>query len=242
MIPLHYCGGILFPHMRIIPAFIITGLLFSCNQPGNPVQLKSPAPVLANDTLRITKELTGIYRDDNVTFIPCDQPGMTYRVNDDAKLHAAFKKILPNAYPGEAIFLKMNAELSAINSKIYAGLLEVKDILKTEQKNFENTCIPYDFWCMGTEPFWQLQISEKENLIDLYNPMEQKTIHAAYVKPKTENGSITYTTLNNVKEPNFRIVIIKKKCSDGMSDREYDYEATVIVNGTTYKGCAVKGK
>jgi len=229
--------------MRIIPAFVVASLLFSCNQPGNPVQLKSPAPVLAGDTLRITKEYTGIYRDDNVTFIPCDQQGMIYRVNDDAKLHAAFKKILPNAYPGEAIVLKMSAELSAVDSKIVAGLLNVKEVLQTEQKNFENTCIPYDFWCMGTEPFWQLQISEKENLIDLYNPMEQKTIHAAYVKPKNENGAITYTTQNNAKENNFRIVITKKKCSDGMSDREYDYEAHVLVNGSMkYNGCAVKGK
>ncbi|MCW3070637.1 MAG: hypothetical protein JWO44_527 [Bacteroidetes bacterium] len=235
--------GILFPLMRIIPALIIACLLSACSQPGNPVQVKSPARLLVQDTLRVTKEFTGIYFDDGVgKFIACGQPQMIYRVKDNTQLNAALKKILPNAYKGEAIFVKMNAELSSIESKIFAGLLEVKEVLKTEQKNPENTCIPSDFWCMGTEPFWQLQISEKENLIDLYNPMEQKTIHTAYVKPEVKEGTITYTTLNNSKETNFRIVIIKKKCSDGMSGREYDYEANILMNGTAeYKGCAVTG-
>jgi uncharacterized membrane protein len=236
----HISGGF-FTDMRILLLFFTPFILLSCNQSGNPIQVKSPAPVLVEDTLKIIKKFNGIYKNNGTgRFIDCEHPEMTYLL-ENPKLDSALRKILPNAYPGEGIFVNMMAEINASSDKNYAGTLELKELLKTELKDYTNTCIPYDFWCMGTEPFWHLQISEKENLIDLYDPMEQKTIHADYVKPEVTENSITYTTLNNIKKINFRIVILKEKCSDGMSEREFNYKATVLLNGVTeYNGCAVK--
>jgi uncharacterized membrane protein len=35
-------------------------------------------------------------------------------------------------------------------------------------------------------------------------------------------------------------LIKKEKCSDGMSDRSYNFSAEIAINGETLKGCAIK--
>lgn len=90
---------------------------------------------------------------------------------------------------------------------------------------------------MGNEPFWQLQISEKENLIDFYDPMEQKTIHFNYAKSQVKNGAVNYFTKNDTNT--IEIKIKKEKCSDGMSEKKYNFSVLVKLNKKTYNGCAV---
>ena len=109
--------------------------------------------------------------------------------------------------------------------------------MKTEFKNYQNDCISFEYWCIGNEPFWQLQISEKENLIDFYDPMEQKTIHFNYIKSENKNESLNYSVKN--ESNTIGIKIKKEKCSDGISEKKYNYSVTVILNHKTYKGCAV---
>lgn len=223
--------------MKTTTLLFLIVLFSACNQSGNPVQVKSPAPVLAEDTLRITKKFSGIYFNDGTgKFISCEQPEMTYLLDSDNKLDSARKQILPHAYPAEGIFVQMLAEINSSSDGNYAGLLKVKELVKAKQKNSKNTCIPYDFWCTGTEPFWQLQISKAENLIDFYNPMEEKTTHFSYSAPRTE-GNATYYTASD-KDQNISITIKNEKCN-GATDSQYDYSAEVKLNGKKYNGCAV---
>jgi uncharacterized membrane protein len=228
--------------MRTTLFILISALIFSCKQGGNPLQNKSPAPILAEDTLRIIKELKGIYSNDGTKkFRSCDQPGMIYMVNDQSNLlDSAVKKLLPKAYRGEGIFVNLTAGINPATDKSFAGILELKEILKTEQKGPNNTCIPYDFWCIGTEPFWQVQISEDEQLIDFYNPMEQTTRHFLYAEPQVKDGVVSYMSeeADNPKNK-ISIRIFNEKCSDGMSDKQYSYRAEVILD-RRYTGCAVK--
>jgi uncharacterized membrane protein len=212
----------------------------SCTQEAAHRSPGDAAPVIANDTLKVVKDLKGIYENTSRTFRDCGHPELIYKVKDLTELNASYKKILPNAYASEAIYLEVNAEVSGIDSKIYAGELEIKKINKAEQKNYQNTCIPYEFWGNGTEPFWSLQISKTENLIDYYNPMEQKTIHYLYADPKEETGVIIYnSTEENNPKNKIQISIRKEKCSDGMSDKEYGYRMDVITD-RRLSGCAVK--
>jgi uncharacterized membrane protein len=215
--------------------------IISCTQNGNPVQTKSPAPVLKLDTLRITKEFTGIYYNDgNAKFISCENPKIIYSVKNSQELDQSIIKILPNAYKGEAIIVTIMAEISSSDDKAYGGLLDVKELKRSEQKSSKNTCIPYDFWCLGNEPFWQLQISGNENLIDYYNPMEQKTMHFNYSEPVEKDGFITYNAVDKSNASNKILIVIKKeKCSDGMSEKQYNYSAEVTLNDKQ-KGCAIK--
>jgi uncharacterized membrane protein len=234
-------GRSYFPSMRIT-IFFLSLIFFSCNQPGNPIKVQHPSATQTGDTLRIIKEFKGIYSNPGTKqFIDCDHPGMIYSITDEnSALDAELKKIQPNAYPGQGIFVNMKAEVNASDNKEFAGSLVIKELLKAEQKNMGNNCIPYEFWCMGNEPFWQVQISKTENLIDYYDPMEQKTIHFGYSAPEQKEEAFIYTAVSADKKSKIMITVLEEKCTDGMSEKKYDHSATVILDGMNLKGCAVK--
>lgn len=98
----------------------------------------------------------------------------------------------------------------------------------------------YEYTCIGTEPFYQIKISEKENLIDFYNPMGQDTIHFPFSKIEMEDGSITFISEDEKANNKIRIKIKDEECSDGMSEKHYHHSTEIILNTKTYKGCAIK--
>src|SRR5690606_27403707 len=51
----------------------------------------------------------------------------------------------------------------------YDSLLKVIRVLNVAAKNFRTDCFPYDFWCLGNEPFWSVEISGGENIIRLHD-------------------------------------------------------------------------
>lgn len=111
-----------------------------------------------------------------------------------------------------------------------------------EKKNFRNTCVPYDFWALGNEPNWSLQISEKENLIEFNLPSDKKVYYFFYEEPREENGIIFYTSHNEIQRYAIDVSVKKEKCSDTMSEKVYDYSVEVeISGGKKYKGCGIKG-
>ena len=144
-----------------------------------------------------------------------------------------YNLILPNAYTDEAIYIEMNASLDPND----ANAILFTDNIKAEQKNYKNTCIESDYWCTGTEPFWIIQISKAEDLIDFYNPMEQKTTHFVYAIPEIKNGITTYSSTDG--ENKIKVIIKKEKCN-GAIDKQYDYSAQVQLNDKKYSGCAIK--
>lgn len=225
----------------LLPACFI----FACackpivNQQTNPGTTNIDS--LQNDTLRITKAFKGIYRSNtlNKTFEACDQPGIIHKVENTEGIDSLFKKIYPNAYPGQGIYVEMLAEIHAApkNSGPFIDVLSLKECTKAEQKNQYNTCILSDYWVLGMEPFWQLQISAKEGLIDFYNPMEQSTVHFDYANPTVTNNITTYSSSSDGNT--IKIVIKKEKCN-GAVDKQYEYSATIQLNGKNYSGCAIK--
>jgi uncharacterized membrane protein len=224
-------------------SFIISFFLFSCNQQNeNSVKIDLSGKNL-NDTLRIIKDLEGIYTNDGTikSFISCDNPELKHLIeNNSNQIDTLYKSILPHAYKGEGIYLQIKAEVNSSQDKNFADLLIVKEFKKAEQKSYKNTCIPYDFWCMGNEPFWQLQISEKENLIDFYDPMEQKTIHFNYSKAVMTNSITINSASDKTLKNKISISIKNEKCSDGMSDKQYNYKVEITLNDKKLNGCAVK--
>ncbi|MES2591289.1 MAG: hypothetical protein V4608_05350 [Bacteroidota bacterium] len=205
-------------------------LLISCSQ-NNPAE---KGLVSSSDSVKLSAvsenvELSGLYADRHFTNCAGSEAAIAVE-GDLKKLDSIYSNLVPNAYPGQTIFIKVKGAL--------AGTLTVKEIVSAEQKNDKNTCIPYDYWCMGNEPFWRIQISEKENLIDFYDPMVPKFYHFKFSAPVIAKGTVIYTSED--KGNKIKITVISAKCSDGMSDREYKYSSEVILNGAAYKGCAVK--
>jgi uncharacterized membrane protein len=93
-----------------------------------------------------------------------------------------------------------------------------------------------DLTLLGTEPFWAMQISKEAKTATFSRP-SSSDMNAAYpVESKGEGGTIVLTSQS--PEGDIVMTLSKKKCLDGMSDREYPWEATVLFNGQTLKGCA----
>lgn len=196
-----------------------------------------PHTGIVQDTLQVVKKWTGLYSGKSKTFVSCGQPGLKYLAEStNGQADTIYKSILPAAYPGEAIYMEMTAALEPSGDPQYAGILVISTFEKAEQKSAKNTCIPYDYWCSGTEPFWQLEISEKEGLIDFYNASEQEMLHFPYARPAISNGVQVYSVQNG--NSNLEIKIKNEKGSDGMSERSYSHKAIVVLNKNEMTGGA----
>lgn len=219
---------------------IISVLFFSCNQQENSPNTIIQTITIKRDSLPKIEEFEGLYfpsKNGSRGVIEINY-SVGYPVEDETNsLDSLYKKILPNAYPYQKIYIKVEGKLLSSLSQAEPITLHIKSVLKTELKNYQKNCIPYEYWCMGNEPFWQVQISEKENLIDFYDPMGQKTVHFDFTKSQIKNGYINYSAKNNSNA--IEIKIKKETCSDGMSEKKYNFSVSVQLNDKTYKGCAV---
>lgn len=207
-------------------------ILCSCSQQ-NSTGTKTEADVPSSIVKSDTGDFKGLCTNDK--FFICSSENVPIIVRDKTnKLDSVYRYLLPDFYNGQAVYL----EVKGIRLHAEIDTLIINNIYTAEQKNYYNTCIPYDYFCKGNEPFWQIQISEKENLIDFYDPMIPMFYHFAFSKPEIKNSIITYNSEN--KSDKIEIVITSEKCNDGMSEVEYNFKSEVILNGKTFSGCAIK--
>ena len=209
----------------------------SCNintSPDKNASLKLDSIKIGRETKTSTSIFQGLYYPHYSNFINCSD-GKRYILKSNNLVDSAYNKILPNAYTDEAVFLEINASLDIYDTTtINFGM---GSTFKMEQKSHKNTCIASDYWCTGIEPFWLIQISKKEDLIDFYNPMEQKTMHFVYAKPDIKNGLTVYNSTDG--ENKISVAIKKEKCN-GAIDKQYEYSVQVQLNELKYNGCAIK--
>ncbi|MBO9559448.1 MAG: hypothetical protein J7515_12845 [Caulobacter sp.] len=86
-----------------------------------------------------------------------------------------------------------------------------------------------DFDLTGTEPFWSGRIQADGLTLSRAG---QPDVSTANTGAKVE-GDVGVWGVGGLV---FRLH--QEPCSDGMSDRKYDYRAEVTINGQTLKGCA----
>jgi uncharacterized membrane protein len=89
----------------------------------------------------------------------------------------------------------------------------------------------------GTEPFWNVTVN-KSGIV--YSSPSAKKQTFPYVKPVSAAGRTPDTVrVYRLRGGDYTLVIKKQNaCSDGMSDKEYPYSATFIMNNTVLDGCA----
>ena len=96
---------------------------------------------------------------------------------------------------------------------------------------------PGTFVIVGTKPFWGMSIA-KTGIT--YSTPDKKQIFP-YVAPLPAEGR-TLDLLQVYRLPGGlnNLIVIQKvnSCSDGMSDRQYPYSATLIFGRTVREGCA----
>jgi len=213
-------------------------MLFSaCNlstSPENKTSLQLDSIKIGRETKSEIKQFKGLYRSHQSNFLDCENGGL-FLLKNTSIVDSLYNLILPNAYSDEAIYIEMNASIDPNDP----NAITYSNNIKAEQKNYKNNCVESDYWCTGFEPFWIVQISKNEDLIDFYNPMEQKTTHFVYAKPEIKNGSSTYSSTDG--ENKITVIIKREKCN-GAIDSQYDFSVQVQLNDKKYSGCGLQTK
>lgn len=98
-----------------------------------------------------------------------------------------------------------------------------------------------EFTAVGTEPFWSVTIN-RNGIV--YSTPDAKNIKYSYTAPKAASSRpLDLVRVYKLTGKTNGFVVIKKgSCSDGMSERVYPYDATVILGNQVLEGCAYKKK
>ena len=92
------------------------------------------------------------------------------------------------------------------------------------------------FHAVGTEPFWALDITREE--LRFRTPADTSGRPFAAVPPLRAADTLRWTLRSRGDSVDVRLW--PGKCSDGMSDRAWDYQARVRIDTMSYQGCATQ--
>ncbi len=237
--------------MKTTPLLFLILLTISCNSSQNSGNLTDSNN--ANQTVNQPQKpdttpvsFTGIYVfGDEVNTLQDCQTGAIYWVEDSTSSLKKFyaEAVRPLPYPYEGVLAEVTGYLSgkpeAGNSADYSHVLIVTGVKIVQPRNFKTECYPYEFIAMGNEPFWSVDIIPAEQLIVLKDIGMNKVFVFPY-RPANIGGGVFRFETSNAANEKLVIVLREERCSDGMSDRRYNYSAEVEINGRTLKGCAIK--
>lgn len=95
------------------------------------------------------------------------------------------------------------------------------------------------FTVVGNEPFWNVEINQSGIT---YSTPEPKKMMFPSVAPLSAEGrpadNLRVYRLSGMTSGT--LIIRKGACSDTMSDRKYNYSATLMLGDTVKEGCAIK--
>lgn len=105
-------------------------------------------------------------------------------------------------------------------------------------KKFSEKTFDPQFKALGTEPFWNIEM-DKDFIV--YKDIEGKTEIFPVTNIQIAQDANVRTIMSDNGNTQIRLTISQQKCSDGMSDNEFDYKTTVEISGKdeqkTLKGC-----
>lgn len=170
------------------------------------------------------------------SFYACSD-GKTYRVSGrPAGLDSLYESARgPAPYDGESVYAVVEGRFGANDNT-----LTISRVDSMAGHSVFNTCLPYDFWCTGTEPFWRLLISEREAGFGFKLIGEERGRTFPWSAAKTDGNTWTYESADPATRQKLKVVVRKTPCSDGMSDRRFNYAAEITLGTSTFRGCAVR--
>ncbi|MBE9012340.1 hypothetical protein IQ250_19260 [Pseudanabaenaceae cyanobacterium LEGE 13415] len=131
-----------------------------------------------------------------------------------------------------SLFLKMKVHvlLMGFAASLFALMPAVA---QTRSRTIES------FTVVGNEPFWNIEINSSGIT---YSTPEPKKVLFPYVAPLSAEGRpadlLRVYRLRGMTSGT--LVIRRGACSDTMSDRKYNYSATLVLGDTVKEGCAIK--
>ena len=202
-----------------------------------------PAAGLPGDPAAVIPDaqmLVGLYREEGgrQLFVPCGSPSETYEiVEPDADLTVRYTDATMQGYPGQPVVLELVGALrpDAAARPDRNGELVVARVSRMRAKNPRNTCVPYDFWALGNEPFWSLQVSAAEGVAE-FSRLGASTVRLGYAPPSLEDdGRVTRYFFPG--EQRLKVTFTEEPCTDTMAGNPYGYTAVIEFAGATYRGC-----
>ncbi len=188
----------------------------------------------------------GLYRSAqrNGILVPCgDRRGPGYEVVTSPALDAAYAKTIRQGYEGQPVVATLTGRLEAMPAApggageppaMQRFYVESVDTLAA--KNPRNTCVPYDFWALGNEPFWNVQISSNEGLAQ-WSMLGENTVGYEYAAPLVEQGG-QVTRYVFPGQQRMKVTLTKGECIDNMAGNRFPYSVVVERAGKSYRGCA----
>lgn len=243
--------------MHITKSILIAAMLFaSCQLPKQITGMKEPeqskikkeSAVSDTNIKSGSKEFRGLFFQDKngATFRDCANPDSVYWVADSThRLKDLYMESFAHPNPYSSVVAILKGELIPTVRDYLADehpqTLIVRQVTLVEKKNGSNLCIPFDFWASGSDPNWTLEISEKENLIELNLPDEKKLYYFSYSEPAEKEGYTVYQNYNSVQSYSIEIKIKKESCTDSSTGQLRDYTFEVGLNADVpLKGCGKK--
>lgn len=141
---------------------------------------------------------------------------------------------MPTPVPDEPVYAVVQAVPRGGDS---LAILRVDTL---SPRTMRNSCLPYEFWCLGTEPFWGAVVSEEGVSLKMIGSGQGLWFPAPRRVPG--EGIWTYESTDPKTKTVLRLQIKKEPCSDGMSDRQYDYSVQLRRGDELLRGCAVRGE
>ncbi|TNE53452.1 MAG: hypothetical protein EP344_14985 [Bacteroidetes bacterium] len=237
---------------KIVGFGFVLGLLFSC---GNPAP-EPAASAAQSDTVTARETparprtiappamqtLRGMYYQEGTRayFYDCTSATTLPVGSQPPEANTLYREVCqPTPYPGEPVY----AVVEALVRPATAGTPETVDILHFDTcvaRTMYTACRPYDYWCIGTEPYWGVVISEKEGRISFKRMGDEVGLAMDWKAPRTIDGTRVYETRDPASGALFRVAVRPESCSDGMSDRVYTHSVEIDWNGEKLRGCAVR--
>ena len=219
-------------------------------QPSSQSENTNPAPAtsLAKAEESAQTLFSGLFRerDGKLEFLPCDDPNQTYWViGQTDTLMRLYQDAIRQGYPGQSVVVDLRGQLvsktdnsrGAAMASPYDAQLRVTMVEKLRHKNPRNTCLPYTFWALGNEPFWSVQISKVEQLIE-FQLLGQPTQRLTYVEPVYDEIQKTWRYVVDANGQRLKINIKAEPCIDDMAGNPYPLSSSIEWGGRQLTGCA----
>ncbi|MBL7774840.1 MAG: hypothetical protein JNK89_02500, partial [Saprospiraceae bacterium] len=194
----------------------------------------APSLQAAEHTAQAPQTYRGLYRlwTGRRVFFDC-AAGQEYPIGTaPALLDSLYREACaPAPCPGEPAY-------AVLQGRLQNGALQVIRVDSLLTRNRRNNCRPVDFWCTGTEPFWLLVISEKEKAMYWKQLGEPEGRTFPWAAPETAEGRWSYTSTQPETGQTLRAHIRREPCSDGMSDRVFQYSVEIQLGEQRLRGCA----
>lgn len=109
-----------------------------------------------------------------------------------------------------------------------------QDSLKSNEKKYTVK----NWNVIGTEPFWNIEI---EDNVALFTMLSEQIDSVYFVKTTEEldENKINFYFIDKFKN-NANLILTKTPCSDGMSDKQFQYSAVFSYKKLRLNGCAEK--